>query len=170
MQATDVGLYPMIPQMARVPQRQPKGFGDPGFGDQLSAREKFSDLFDCHIPEVPENKRLTPEEQRRFKSMWPAGEHEAQARLEKFKTQKMNKYSEQRNLPAANATAVERSPSSWDTRGANLYQSCASRKHVEEAGRWPRWNEGLDWRSRLARLLQARPRPLVCVYEQVFQA
>jgi deoxyribodipyrimidine photo-lyase len=71
-----------------------------------SAREKFSDLFDCQIPEAPPNKRLTPEEQRRFESMWPAGEHEAQARLEKFKTQKMNKYSEQRNLPAANATAV----------------------------------------------------------------
>jgi len=82
-----------------------KEFPAPG-RNPSSAREKFSDLFDCHIPEAPENKRLTPEEQRRFKSMWPAGEHEAQARLEKFKMQKMNKYSEQRNLPAANATAV----------------------------------------------------------------
>ena len=71
-----------------------------------SARQKFKDLFDCQIPEAPEKKRLTSTEKQRFKSMWPPGEHEALSRLEKFRLDKIKKYSEQRNFPAANATAV----------------------------------------------------------------
>lgn len=71
-----------------------------------NAREKFEELFDCDIPEAPEEKRLTSEEKTRFQNMWPPGEHEALSRLEKFKTEKISKYSEKRNFPAANATSV----------------------------------------------------------------
>jgi deoxyribodipyrimidine photo-lyase len=72
----------------------------------LTAREKFKELFDCQIPEAPEDRRLSAGEKQRFKNMWPPGEHEALSRLDKFRLERMKKYSEQRNLPAANATSV----------------------------------------------------------------
>ena len=71
-----------------------------------STRERYRDLFECPIPDAPANKQLSAEEKRRFQSMWPAGEHEADRRLEKFIQQRINKYSESRNLPAGNNTAV----------------------------------------------------------------
>ena len=71
-----------------------------------TARKDFNDLFTCQIPEAPDNKRLTDEEKKRFRSMWPPGEHEAQERLEKFLKTKVSKYKDDRNFPAANATAV----------------------------------------------------------------
>ncbi len=71
-----------------------------------SARECFKDLFECLIPDAPPNKQLTAEEKKRFRSMWPPGEHEAAQRLEKFISQRINKYSMSRNLPAGNSTAV----------------------------------------------------------------
>lgn len=80
-------------------------FKSPG-KNPASAREIFKDLFACQIPEAPENKRLTNEERKRFRSMWPPGEHEAQARLEKFIKTKASKYKDERNFPASNATAV----------------------------------------------------------------
>ena len=71
-----------------------------------SARQIFGSLFDCAIPSAPPNKQLSPEEKTRFRSMWPAGEAEAHARLGKFVSQKLQDYSEKRNFPAANRTAV----------------------------------------------------------------
>ncbi len=71
-----------------------------------SAKERFKDLFECPIPEAPPNKQLSAEEKRRFLSMWPPGEHEAAQRLEKFINQRIKRYSETRNLPAGNGTAV----------------------------------------------------------------
>lgn len=71
-----------------------------------SARDRFKDLFECQIPEAPENKRLTEEEKKRFRSMWPPGEHEARARLDKFVSDKVQNYKDARNFPAANNTAV----------------------------------------------------------------
>jgi deoxyribodipyrimidine photo-lyase len=70
-----------------------------------SARERFKDLFECQIPDAPANKQLSAE-RKRYRSMWPPGEHEAAQRLEKFISQRINKYSEARNLPAGNNTAV----------------------------------------------------------------
>lgn len=46
-----------------------------------SARSIYSDIFDSAIPKAPANKRLTEEESKRFRSMWPPGEHEARERL-----------------------------------------------------------------------------------------
>ena len=61
---------------------------------------------ELRIPNAPENKKLTAEETKRFRSMWPPGEQEAHERLDKFLKQKVNKYKEERNIPAANSTAV----------------------------------------------------------------
>ena len=80
-------------------------FDRPG-KNPATARKDFKDLFACQIPEAPENKRLTDEEKKRFQSMWPPGEDEAQERLEKYIKTKVNKYKDDRNFPAANATAV----------------------------------------------------------------
>jgi deoxyribodipyrimidine photo-lyase len=72
----------------------------------VSAREQFKDLFECAIPDAPANKQLSAEEKKRFRSMWPPGEHEAAQRLEKFIGQRISKYSETRNIPAGSGTAV----------------------------------------------------------------
>ncbi|KAI9704898.1 MAG: hypothetical protein M1836_006678 [Candelina mexicana] len=71
-----------------------------------TAREKFSNIFDKPIPDAPENKKLNEEERKRFKHLWPAGEHEALDRLNKFLDQKIGRYKDTRNFPAANTTAV----------------------------------------------------------------
>ena len=71
-----------------------------------SARKKLSALFDCKVPAAPANKKLSEEEQQRFKSMWPPGEHEANERLQKFIKNKIGQYKDRRNIPADNGTAV----------------------------------------------------------------
>lgn len=79
---------------------------DPPSQNPESAKHAYKELFDCPIPEAPENKSLTVEEKNRFRSMWPPGEHEARERLEKFIKEKVSNYKEKRNFPAANNTAV----------------------------------------------------------------
>lgn len=71
-----------------------------------SVRTKYERLFDVEIPQAPEKKQLTDEEKRRFRSMWPAGEHEAMERLEKFVADRIKNYHNVRNLPAGNGTAI----------------------------------------------------------------
>ena len=79
---------------------------DPPEKNPKDARRNFKDLFECEIPEAPENKSLTSEERKRFRSMWPPGEHEARERLRKFLSEKVQNYAEARNMPAGNSTAV----------------------------------------------------------------
>ena len=79
---------------------------DPPAPNPPSVRKAFSSLFTNPIPSAPLNKQLTPEEAQRFASLWPPGEHEAHARLEKFITEKIRAYKETRNFPSANSTAV----------------------------------------------------------------
>ena len=69
------------------------------------ARTKYSSIFDVQIPDAPDNKSLTAEEKKRFRSMWPAGEHEAHERLEKHCNERIKKYDERRNFPAQAATS-----------------------------------------------------------------
>lgn len=71
-----------------------------------TTREKFKSLFDSSIPDPPSNKALSVEEKERFKSVWPAGEHEAIERLQKFLRERVGKYKDARNLPALNSTAL----------------------------------------------------------------
>lgn len=70
-----------------------------------SARDKFAKLFESSIPDAPANKKLTDEEKKRFRSMWPAGEVEAQERLTKFCDERIGKYGDKRNFPALGATS-----------------------------------------------------------------
>lgn len=79
---------------------------DPPGKNPASARSTFESLFDTKIPEAPENRKLTAEERKRFRSLWPPGEHEAHERLEKFLKQKVSNYKDLRNFPASNGTAV----------------------------------------------------------------
>jgi deoxyribodipyrimidine photo-lyase len=71
-----------------------------------STMVRYRELFTCSIPEAPASKSLTEEERRKFHSMWPAGEHEAQTRLHKFLTEKVKEYHTTRNLPSGNGTSV----------------------------------------------------------------
>ncbi|KAI0468457.1 deoxyribodipyrimidine photo-lyase [Xylaria cf. heliscus] len=69
------------------------------------AREKVAALFDCDIPDVPENKRLSGDDAKRFRSLWPAGEHEAVDRLDRFCEERVSQYAKRRNFPAQMGTA-----------------------------------------------------------------
>ena len=79
---------------------------DPPGQNPPEARTRFQDIFDGRIPDAPESKQLNDEDRKRFRNMWPPGEHEAHDRLEHFLKQKASKYKDTRNFPAANSTAV----------------------------------------------------------------
>ncbi|KAL8856255.1 MAG: hypothetical protein Q9178_007092 [Gyalolechia marmorata] len=79
---------------------------DPPWPNPKSTHQAYKDIFDSPIPEAPENKKLTDEEKVRFRSMWPPGEHEARERLGKFLKERVEKYKDTRNFPAANSTAM----------------------------------------------------------------
>jgi deoxyribodipyrimidine photo-lyase len=66
--------------------------------------EKFKALFEYEVPALPASKSLSEEEKERFRQMWPAGEAAALDRLERFLTEKVDKYKETRNFPALNST------------------------------------------------------------------
>lgn len=84
--------------------------------DLVDAPDKVSDkvrkdlpstLFACAIPKAPEGKKLeSDEEAARFREMWPAGEQEATARLERFCEDRMRDYSSNRDIPSAGATSA----------------------------------------------------------------
>lgn len=71
----------------------------------VTSRQTFADIFETPIPSAPANKSLDTEHKERLSSLWPAGEHEAMDRLDKFLAQKIEKYKSTRNFPAANSTA-----------------------------------------------------------------
>lgn len=79
---------------------------DPPGNNPFDARITFKDIFEQTIPEAPENKRLTEEQKKRFRALWPPGEHEAQERLSKFLDEKVGRYKDTRNFPSQNSTAV----------------------------------------------------------------
>ncbi|KAK8065112.1 hypothetical protein PG997_011859 [Apiospora hydei] len=78
---------------------------DPPAPNPESAREKVAALFDSKIPEAPETKRLSDKDAKRFRALYPAGEHEAMDRLEKFAAEKIASYHAKRNLPAQPGTS-----------------------------------------------------------------
>ncbi|TWU76307.1 hypothetical protein ED733_005681 [Metarhizium rileyi] len=78
---------------------------DPPHQNSGMARKQFKDLFDCPVPQAPLNKQLTKEEKRRFHALWPAGEHAAKDRVEKFCEEKIGRYSSSRNTPAGDGTS-----------------------------------------------------------------
>lgn len=71
-----------------------------------SARQKLKSLFDVPIPQAPKDKALTKEERERYSNLWPVGEEEAHARLQKFIKERIKNYHTNRNLPAGEHTSV----------------------------------------------------------------
>ncbi|KAI9854167.1 MAG: hypothetical protein M1824_000586 [Vezdaea acicularis] len=67
--------------------------------------QNIKPLFETPIPPAPPNKSLSAEEKKRFKSMWPPGEHEAKARLAKFLNERGKDYADKRNLPGTTGTS-----------------------------------------------------------------
>ncbi|CAG7955050.1 unnamed protein product [Penicillium salamii] len=70
------------------------------------ARQDFKDLFDCKIPAMPKTHAVSDEERKRFETMYPAGEHEAMQRLDKFLEHKVRQYEEQRSTLPGEHTSV----------------------------------------------------------------
>jgi len=79
---------------------------EPPAQNPASARERFMDIFSAPLPTTPDNKELTDGERDRFAHLWPAGEHEAHQRLSRFLAEKIGKYKDTRNFPAANSTGL----------------------------------------------------------------
>ncbi|KAF5860057.1 hypothetical protein ETB97_002083 [Aspergillus alliaceus] len=70
------------------------------------ARKMLRGLFASEVPAAPENKRLSEEEKERFREMYPAGEHEALDRLERFLEEKATDYDDMRNSLSKQTTSV----------------------------------------------------------------
>lgn len=70
-----------------------------------NARQNFGALFDCKLLDAPENKRLSTEDTKLFHATWPAGEHAAMDRLEKFCEEKIGEYGSRRNFPSEASTS-----------------------------------------------------------------
>ena len=79
---------------------------EPPSQNPSSARTRFKALFDSPIPSAPPNKSLSAEEKDRLTQLWPAGEHEALTRLDRFLADKIGKYKDTRNFPAQSSTAM----------------------------------------------------------------
>lgn len=69
------------------------------------AKKQFKELFDCTVPTAPSNKQLKNDEKKRMHSLWPAGEHAAMERLQKFCEEKVGGYSDNRNIPSSDGTS-----------------------------------------------------------------
>ncbi|KAG5981145.1 hypothetical protein E4U55_003255 [Claviceps digitariae] len=78
---------------------------EPPHKNPSSARQHFKHLFDSKIPDAPPNKQLRKEEKKRYHSLWPAGEHAAKERLQKFCDESIGIYSDRRNIPSDDGTS-----------------------------------------------------------------
>ncbi|KAJ6028793.1 hypothetical protein N7540_004369 [Penicillium herquei] len=71
-----------------------------------NARQALSELFDCQLPDTPENKKLSDQEKKRFEELYPAGEHEALRRLDAFLEKKASEYNDKRSIVSGEHTSV----------------------------------------------------------------
>ena len=70
-------------------------------GNDKSAAENFSDLFESKIPGLPESKQYSSkEEQQRIRKLWPAGHDAGIKRLHDFLDKKVSDYADNRSAPA----------------------------------------------------------------------
>jgi deoxyribodipyrimidine photo-lyase len=90
-----VHAHPELLEASAKPGKNPDG-----------SNKRFKEIFDTTIPSAPGNKVLSAEKKKRFSKLWPAGEHEAESRLEKFLSQKITAYKDNRNFPSGNNTSV----------------------------------------------------------------
>lgn len=70
-----------------------------------AARERYHKLFESTIPDKVENKELSDEEKVIFRTMWPAGEHEALERIVQFSESRIQNYHASRDFPSAQTTS-----------------------------------------------------------------
>ncbi|KAF2263013.1 deoxyribodipyrimidine photo-lyase [Lojkania enalia] len=91
---THLHAHPDLLHERPLPYKNPSSF-----------RKKYKYLFESRVPEAPESKRLDNEKKDRLVHLWPAGEHAAIERLERFLTEKIGAYQATRNFPSANSTA-----------------------------------------------------------------
>lgn len=78
---------------------------EPLVKNPASTRKTFGKLFGSTIPEAPAGKKLSSEDAKRYRCLWPAGEHEAHKRLDKFCEERIGSYGAKRNFPAENGTS-----------------------------------------------------------------
>ncbi|GAB1201135.1 hypothetical protein APSETT444_010522 [Aspergillus pseudonomiae] len=71
-----------------------------------NARKVFKGLFESEIPAAPDNKRLSEAEREHFRQLYPAGEHEALDRLERFLEKNATDYDDMRNSLSKQTTSV----------------------------------------------------------------
>ncbi|KAI4123581.1 MAG: hypothetical protein LQ338_005199 [Usnochroma carphineum] len=122
---------------------------DPPSPNPTSALQDLASIFSNPIPPAPPNKSLTDKEKHRFRSLWPAGEHEAQSRLSKFLTEKISLYKATRNYPAANSTAVISVHFAAGTLSARTAVACA--RSANTTSKLDSGDEGIrGWISELA--------------------
>jgi deoxyribodipyrimidine photo-lyase len=67
--------------------------------------ENFPSLFSEFVPNAPTSHSLPSEERKKFAALWPAGEHAAQRRLEKFCRERIQGYALHRSEPGLEATS-----------------------------------------------------------------
>nr|POE62743.1 deoxyribodipyrimidine photo-lyase [Quercus suber] len=117
-----------------------------------SAKHIYSSIFSQPIPQAPANKTLAPEEQTRMAHLWPASEHEAHARLQKFLAERISTYKETRNLPTLNSTSslsVHFSAGTLSARSAIAAARAANTARALDAGNLgiQTWISELAWRD-----------------------
>lgn len=79
-------------------------YGQPAKNPDI-ASTKYAKLLKQPVPDAPQEKLLSAEDRSRYANLWPVGEAEAHDRLQKFIQQSIEKYHENRNLPAGNHTS-----------------------------------------------------------------
>jgi deoxyribodipyrimidine photo-lyase len=70
-----------------------------------TARQEFGEVFSVTIPDAPQSHALGEAEQKKFTALWPAGEHAALERLEKFCCESIHQYADNRSEPGADASS-----------------------------------------------------------------
>ena len=70
-----------------------------------SIRQEFPKLFSESIPSAPSSHAMSESDEKRFASLWPAGEHAAQERLEKFCQERISDYALRRSEPGLEASS-----------------------------------------------------------------
>lgn len=117
-----------------------------------SAKQTFSSIFSSPIPPAPANKTLDGEEKIRMTHLWPPGEVEAHARLQKFVSERISQYKDTRNIPSLNSTSslsVHFSSGTLSTRSAVFAARAANTSKALDAGVQgiQTWISELAWRD-----------------------
>ncbi|KAF2669155.1 photolyase [Microthyrium microscopicum] len=131
------------------------------------ARNALKALFERSIPPAPANKLLSKEEKKRMAELWPAGEHEANLRLNKFIKERIEGYSDNRNIPAGTTTSVLSVHHSTGTLAARtsvrVARNVNTRQYLNDGKKGiSTWISEVAWRDFYKHVLAHWP--YVCMY------